>query len=118
MKNEQAAALGRLGGLARVRKLSEDDLSRIGSRGAQARWEKERNKPKAQHVITNMLNLLNSGKSKARILFRLKGGLRHEEKGSAEADVLLANLGPDTVVIGTYKAGARFSDVINDLVSE
>ena len=48
-KNPAAVALGRKGGLAsakaRMEKISPDERSRIASKAARARWDKERLKP-------------------------------------------------------------------------
>ncbi len=41
-KNPAAVKLGALGGKARARKASKQVLSRIGRKGAAARWRKER----------------------------------------------------------------------------
>ena len=49
-KNPAAVSLGRKGGLAsakaRMEKMSPDERSRIASKAARARWDKERLKPK------------------------------------------------------------------------
>jgi general stress protein YciG len=39
-KNPAAVELGRRGGLARAKKVSEKKLSEIGRKGATARWKK------------------------------------------------------------------------------
>jgi hypothetical protein len=40
-KNPAAVTLGRQGGKARAKKLSKRALSKIGRKGAKARWENE-----------------------------------------------------------------------------
>lgn len=40
-KNPAAVALGRHGGKARAKSLSKRELSKIGRKGAAARWKKE-----------------------------------------------------------------------------
>jgi hypothetical protein len=45
-KNPEAVKLGRLGGQARARKRSKEELSRIGRKGAVARWKKTTEKLK------------------------------------------------------------------------
>jgi hypothetical protein len=44
MKNQAAVELGRKGGLARKNKLTPEELSAIGRRGAAARWRKNKGK--------------------------------------------------------------------------
>ena len=44
VKNKAVADLGRLGGLARKKKLTPEQLSAIGKRAAAARWKKEKGK--------------------------------------------------------------------------
>jgi hypothetical protein len=43
-KNPAAVELGRRGGLARAKKVSEKKLSEIGQKGATARWKKGKKK--------------------------------------------------------------------------
>jgi hypothetical protein len=44
MKNQAAVELGRRGGLARKRKLTPEELTAIGKRGAAIRWAKKKGK--------------------------------------------------------------------------
>jgi hypothetical protein len=41
-KNEAAAALGKLGGIARAKTLSKEQRSSVAKKAAQARWQKHR----------------------------------------------------------------------------
>jgi len=45
-KNQDAAALGRLGGQSVARKRGKAYMSKIGKKGAQARWGKKKKKSK------------------------------------------------------------------------
>jgi hypothetical protein len=44
VKNQAAVELGRKGGLARKRKLTPEELTAIGKRGAAIRWVKKKGK--------------------------------------------------------------------------
>lgn len=43
-KNSAAVRLGKLGGLARAKKRTKEELSRWGRKATRARWQKEREK--------------------------------------------------------------------------
>ena len=109
-KNPAAAALGRLGGLARAATLSEERRSEIARQGGQRKAEL---RPKTHEVVTKMLEAIATTQKK-HVLFVERGVCKFAEADTPIADLWMVEA--DTCV-GTYGVGAKFTDVLNDYLA-
>lgn len=109
--------MGRMGGKARMSRLSEEERSALGTSGVNARWDKERaeraKRPPVHEVVKKMIErIVESGK--AHTLFVEKGYARFCESGSEYEQLWMTK--SDTCV-GTYGVGVSFSDVLVDVMA-
>ena len=112
-EKKKALSMQQLGGFARAAKLTSEERSVIARRAADAKWQKEKNRPEWHTVVKIMLAAIEQT-GKPHTLFVVDGNAKFCEVGTSFEKIW--SLDKDTVV-GTYGAGAKFSDVLMDMLT-
>jgi len=113
MTEKKTLSMQALGGLARAAKLSGEERSDIARRAADAKWQKEKNRP-AWHAVVKMMLAAIEHTGKPHTLYIVDSHAKFCEAGSSFERIW--SLDGDTVV-GTYATGAQFTDVLMDMLA-
>lgn len=109
-----AAQLGSLGGKARSRNMSKEQLTEAARKAGLASWAKRRSDRPDVHEVVNQMLAAIKATGKPHTMYSVNGVVKHCETGSTYD--MLWSADPDTVV-GTYRDGVTFSEVLNDFLA-
>jgi len=112
MEKKPALTMQQLGGLARAKKLSDTKRSEIARMGGRAKWDKNHERPPLHRVVRHMLDTLDRNGGTYSLFLDRAGNVKYTEANSNFEKLWLLN----DRLVGTYAPGAKFSDVLTDIM--